>query len=109
MCIRYRRIHPSCGHPARGTSGPEAHTEMCQDALNTRPSYTHAGPARIPCRPGRGLEHDVEYVDRGYCDNCIITGIAITKAKGLTDIDVYARSMGVSINDLMRANPGWRP
>jgi hypothetical protein len=29
--------------------------------------------------------------------------------QGLGDPDVYARSMGVSIDALMNANPGWRP
>jgi hypothetical protein len=61
------------------------------------------------CADGAGLIHQDEYVQRDYCDRCIMTGIKITKKQGLIDPDVYAQSMGVSIVALMRCNPEWRP
>lgn len=48
------------------------------------------------------------YMDRGYCDECIMAGIEVAKAKGL-DMDLYARRMGARLSDLMNDHPGWRP
>lgn len=95
MCIIYRKIYPSCGHHASGTV-PE--TNYCENA----------GPRFERCQVGAGLEYQNEYYDRGYCDACIMAGIELAKAKGL-DMDVYARSMGVRLSDLLSAHPSWRP
>ena len=91
MCIVYNRIHPSCGHQASGTSGHSSSTWICRNL------FTCSGP-----------QQQAEYISRGYCDMCIITGITVAKAKGF-DMHVYARSMGVGIHDLMNAYPQWRP
>lgn len=61
------------------------------------------------CLDGNGLTYRDAYASRGYCDRCIMTGIAVTKAQGLIGLDVYARSMGVSIDELVSAHPEWRP
>jgi hypothetical protein len=37
-----------------------------------------------------------------------MAGVTLMMAKGL-DMDIYARSMGVDVNDLLNAHPGWRP
>jgi len=95
MCIVSRKIHPTCGHQVPGTV---AQTYYCRDA----------GPNFQRCLPGAGLEQHNEYADQGYCDACIMTSVEVAKAKGM-DIDVVARSLGVSLNDLLREHPSWRP
>lgn len=99
MCIRYRQAHPGCGHVVRVTAGPEDRWERCIAAL----------PDWLVCPLGPMRQHDTEYVDRDYCDTCIIKSIMLLKAKGVTDLGACASSMGVSINDLMREDPCWQP
>ena len=91
MCIVYNFIHPSCGHQAIGTAGTSSDTRMCANWF--------------AC--SRLDERDVS-IGREYCDMCIITGITVAKAKVL-DMQAYASSMGVSVNDMMNAYPQWRP
>jgi hypothetical protein len=91
MCIVYDHIHPSCGHPAGGTSGHPSSTWICRDLFGC------SGP-----------QEEIDYLSRGYCDMCIITGMTVAKAKGF-DMYAYASSMGVGISELMDAHPQWRP
>lgn len=95
MCIISRTVYPSCGHQAPGT---RAETYFCENA----------GPRYERCLRDAGLEHHTVYMDRGYCDECIMAGIEVAKAKGL-DMDLYARRMGARLSDLMNDHPGWRP
>jgi len=95
MCIVTRKVYPSCGHLASGTV---METYYCENA----------GPNFQRCQPGAGLEYQTEYYSRGYCDACIMRGIEVAKAKCL-DMDVYARSIGVRLSDLLSAYPSWRP
>lgn len=66
-------------------------------------------PNRLVCPPGPMRQHGTEYVERDYCDACIIKSIMPLKANGMTDLGACASSMGVGINDLMRENPEWQP
>lgn len=100
MCIYYQRIHRGCGYPAKGTCSPADRVELCHIGIT----------GELYCKPGTPLlQEEVEYVSRDYYDTCIISSIMVMKVKGITDLDTVARSMSVGINDLMRANPLWRP
>ena len=55
---------------------------------------------------GTALEDRNETVTRPYCDACIKNGVDLFIARGM-DPDVYAQSMGVSLNALIREYPGW--
>jgi hypothetical protein len=58
---------------------------------------------------GRDLRYNEVTVRRAFCDRCVMTGIKVMMEQGLGDPDVYARSMGVSVDALMNAHPEWRP
>jgi len=96
MCIVMRTVYPSCGHRAPNTADE---TYYCEAAINR---------GFVKCLPGEGLDVRTTHLDRGYCDMCCITAITVAKAKGM-DMQDYARSLGVNLNDLMRDNPQWRP
>jgi len=96
MCIVMRTTYSSCGHRAPNTADE---TYYCEAAINR---------GFVKCLPGEGLDVRTTHLDRGYCDMCCITAITVAKAKGM-DMQDYARSLGVNLNDLMRDNPQWRP
>lgn len=96
MWIHFQRIHRECGHPAKGTCGPADRIELC---------YLGA-TGQLYCKPSTPLlQEEVEYVDRDYCDTCIIKSIMVMKAKGITDLDTVARSSGgLDLLRLLREN-----
>lgn len=105
MCIKPTYIHPSCGHRANGTAAIPPVVDYCRAVWDDP-----IGPDWLrQCTEWNGLEHRDRYVSRGYCDRCIMTGVQVMRCHGMEDLDTYARSMGVSLHELMEANPGWRP
>lgn len=106
MCIATYRYHPMCQHQAAGTAGNPSSVQRCI-ASETAARMKIGGFQRIPvpCRPP-SLRVNRVAVPRGYCDGCIMAGAQLMAAKGL-DPDVYANSMGVSLNTLLIHYPGW--
>lgn len=104
MCVVTRYIHSICDHRTHGTTSKAARVTFCRDAFN----HPFAPGFPRQCVEGYGLRYNDQSVCRGYCDRCIMTGVKVMMAHGM-DPDVYATSMGVSIDELMMANPGWEP
>jgi hypothetical protein len=104
MCIITLYSHPSCGHRASGTAEQPYQETYCQTVWDNAlgPNWPR------PCI-GRDLTYNEVNVRRAFCDRCIMTGNKVMMEQGLGDPDVYARSMGVSVDALMRAHPDWRP
>lgn len=101
MCIWIRFRHPGCGHPARGTSRPTPYVEYCDRVL----AAWAAGPFPGVCLSVRANIRE-EWAEREYCDTCIQRGVELFRAKGL-DPDIYARSLGASLAQLVRCYPDW--
>ena len=103
MCIATLRTHSICQHRAQGTAGPASQMQHCATAQQI--STASSLPFNVPC-PVRSVQLNYQSAGRPYCDDCIIAGVEVFKAKGFHP-DVYAISMGVSLSELLRHHPGW--